>query len=178
MKVENLTHWRTDHLRAFVVRVAAEELDPEVRRHYRVVFGYNRQRGKGGGVSGYAYYGGRTAHVNVPSDEVDRVNLAHTIAHEMAHSRGMRHRAMRGSRRYTYAEGWRGFYSWAEAMPLERKALPPSLTVNDRARRKHMTAEFAAARWRRKANLAKTMLRKWERRLRRLKARIKRMEAS
>jgi hypothetical protein len=163
VRIDNHTHWRTDHLRAFAVRVAQEELDPGKRRRFVLTVTYGH---RGPGVSGSASYNSVQATICVGSDEVDKANLAHTIAHEMAHTRGMRHPAMRGSRRYSYVEGWQNFYSWANELPLERKLKPV------RPAKKTTDVDGMVAKWHRRLKLARTMLRKWERRQRRLRARI------
>jgi hypothetical protein len=177
LRIENLTHWRTDHLRALVARVAQEELDPKKRRTYKVVVGYNRGRGRGGYSSGHAMYHGSTAYVNVPTDVVDRVDFVHTVAHEIAHSRGMHHRMMSGSRRYNRVPEYREFYSWAAELPLERQVAP----VKTRAKRLEVasaSADKMVAKWTRRLKLAKTMLHKWERRRGRLVTRIGKEDAT
>ena len=161
MRVQNATHWRTDHLRAIITRVAQDELDPERRRRYVVKVGYNHSRNTGGSCSGHAAYHGRVACVNVPSDTVDAVDFAHVVAHEMAHSRGMKHVAMRGSRRYNRIEGWRDYYSWAAALLIERKPERARPTRNDRRALRLSHAETMLARWERKAKAATRRAARW-----------------
>ncbi len=163
MKVDNRTHWRTDHLRAFLSRVAADELEPQKRKRLRVEVRYNRQRDRGY-CSGEAVVGGCWIKVMVPSQVVDRVDLAGVIAHEMAHARGMGHDRMRGCGRYRRVEGHRERYAWAESLPLERKprAAAPSLEERRAGRREH--ALSMVRKWEAKRRLATTKLRLWTRR--------------
>ena len=53
MRIENQTKWRSDHLRAFVRRVATDHLDANHRKELVVRFVNARTRG----VSGFAFYG-------------------------------------------------------------------------------------------------------------------------
>jgi hypothetical protein len=54
----------------------------------------------------------------------DKVELAYVIGHELAHTRGMRHDAMRNHPCYRRTSGrYREIYAWAEQLPLEVK--PP-----------------------------------------------------
>ena len=162
MRIVNATAWRTDHLRAIIRRIASDELDAERRRRYVVKIGYNRGVGRGGYSSGHAAYHGTVAHVNVPSDVVDQVDFAHTVAHEMAHSRGMRHAQMRVSRRYSRnVEGWRDYYSWAARLPIERKLVKAAPTHDDRRARRLAHAEAMLARWETKAKTASRRAARW-----------------
>ncbi len=164
MRIENRTHWRTDHLRAFLYRVGKEELEASTRKALRVTVSYNRQRDRGS-CSGWAVLGALRIKILVPSLRVDKVDLAHTIAHEMAHARGVGHRGMTGAKRYQRVDGHRDFYSWAESFPLEKKQDPPRLSAQARAEKRREHLRRLIARWERREKLAKTMLRKWRRRL-------------
>jgi len=121
MRITNNTHWNTAQLRAFVVRVAADELEPHQRKKLRVTIGYNRQRSEGW-CSGWAYLRSLAITVNVPSQVVNRIDLAHVIAHEMAHSRGVTHQDMGKSPHYRRTPGHLEIYAWAADLPLEKKA--------------------------------------------------------
>lgn len=162
MKIANTTHWRGDQILAIARRVADHELEPRHRKHYTIRVKYGR---RGAGVSGRAPLGGYWCSINVGSDSIDTVNLAHTLGHEMAHSRGVTHAQMRGSTRYTYAAGWRDVYAWAKDLPVERKPVKPkpSPEAKREARLAHLAAQVE--RWRRREKLARTKLRLWTRRL-------------
>jgi len=120
MKIENRTHWDTAHLTAFIKRVAAEELDPARRKALKVNFQYNRQTDNGS-CSGRASCPGHHAIIMLPRKTVDRIDLAHVIAHELAHTRGMEHRQMTNNPTYNRVGNWREIYAWAEGLSLDRK---------------------------------------------------------
>lgn len=78
MRLDNRTHWRNDHILAFVRRVAEVELDAAQRKTMTVRVRYGR---RGASTSGHAPYYGRRIQVMVGSDAIDRTDFAHTIAH-------------------------------------------------------------------------------------------------
>ena len=121
MKIINRTHWRTDHLRAFLSRVAETELTAGRRKRLTIELKYNRQKDRGL-CSGHAQCPGDRMTVMVPSLLVNKVDLAMVIAHEMAHTRGVRHAAMRGNPAYRRVHPrTESIYSWAVDQPLEMK---------------------------------------------------------
>lgn len=164
MKVENYTHWRTDHLRGFVTRIAQDELEPAQRKRLRVVVKYNRQKDRGF-CSGRAVLGGSWMKVMVPSQVVDRVDLAKVIAHEMAHTRGMRHDQMRGCATYRRVDGYREKYAWATTLPLERKPKPTRPSADDRRAARLAHAQEMLKAWESRKKLATTKVRYWTRRV-------------
>lgn len=170
MKIINDTRWRTDHLRAFVRQVAADELDVAQRRHLTVTFRIKIRKGwrrSSGSVSGQASIGGFWARIDLPSgDVIDRKNLAHLIAHEFAHVRGMTHKEMRQSPRYTWVEGWGAVVSWAESLPLELVATKPRPTVDDRRSQRLEHARLMLIRWEHRAKAATGRVRRWRNRVR------------
>jgi hypothetical protein len=96
---------------------------------------------------------------------IDKRVFASVLLHEMAHTRGMKHGDMRGSTKFTWAEGWEQHVLWADDLPLE-KAEPkakPNKAVEQRAK-----IEASVKRWRTRVKRDTTILHKWERRLRRL----------
>lgn len=129
MRIENLTKWKTAHLKAFVSRVAAVELTPEQRRKLKVEIVYNRAGKNQSYVSGCAYLRSNWMRVRVGAHQIDRINLAHTIAHEMAHTRGMQHSQMSGNPEYSRVGNWREVYAWADELPLETNAPKPKPDV-------------------------------------------------
>src|SRR5713101_4536608 len=89
--IANKTHWQTKQLRAFVVRIA-QDIFGDDKRPLHVTFKYNRQ--VRGCVTGWAYYQSGASRIMVPSQAVDKIDLAHTIAHKFGHNKGLRHRDM------------------------------------------------------------------------------------
>jgi len=123
MKIENKTKWRTDQLRAIIQRLAVEELDVEKRKKLKVEIVYLRPNAR---TCGLATVDGHWMRLYLPREgEVDKIELAHTIAHEMGHLRGMQHHQMRLSPVYSRVGEWRELFAWAEAMPVERQAPKP-----------------------------------------------------
>ena len=161
MKITNRTHWQTAQLRAIISRVAQDELDPPHRKRLRAEVTYNKARGQGGCCSGWAPYHGNFVRLMVPSDTVDRVDFAHLVAHEMAHSRGLHHRDMKTRRYSRKAEGWREYYAWAAELPLERKALKAKPAPMERSTAKLVHALAQLRRWESKVKRASTGARKW-----------------
>jgi hypothetical protein len=158
MRIDNATHWRSDQIRALALKVAETELDPGRVKGFTVRVRYGH---RGPSTSGHAMYHSRSCQVNVGSDQIDVVNMAHTLAHEMAHTRGLRHRAMRGSIRYRYVTGWREFYAWAKEFPIEQRAEPVTPTVVEKRERRVQHAERMAVTWERKARLATARAKRW-----------------
>jgi hypothetical protein len=159
MKIINRTHWRTDHLRAFVSRVAKDELDPAKRKVMKVYVEYTRGST---GSSGCAPYNGNWLKVRLCSGaggrQPDKVDLAGTLAHEMAHTRGMRHWQMQGNR-YSRGDAYRARYAWAQDLPLERKPVRRKAPVDVQAQR-HKRVLESLKRWQTKLKRAETALKK------------------
>jgi len=127
MRIEltNKTHWRDDHIRAFLAKGMKDER-PDLCKHrappMRVTVTYTRPRHElHHGSSGYAYYRSRTMTVRLPKENPDKVDFAHVIAHELAHTRGLTHDRMNSCATYGRVGRWRELYAWAEALPLEFK---------------------------------------------------------
>ena len=103
-------------------------------------------------------------------NEVDKPWFACVVAHEMAHARGMRHRQMCGSPRYT----WRGVkpggttfrevYAWANDYPVEVKQ--PKVKVEPPAEvvvmKEYERAKAKAGEWSRKLATARRKAREWK----------------
>lgn len=158
MKIDNVTHWRSDQIRALALKIAEAELDPGRVQGFTVRVRYGS---RGAGVSGHAWYHSRVCQVNVGSDQIDVVNLAQALAHEMAHTRGLKHAAMRGSVKYRYVPGWREYYAWANDYPIEKRAAPVAPTLDEKRARRLKHAESMAATWERKAKLAAARAKRW-----------------
>jgi len=179
MKVVNETHWRTDHLRRFLYAVGREELEPEdLRRlHVRVIYGRGRHY-RYGSTGGYAWYNSTQMVLKMPQEIVisyTRRSLAMTIAHEMAHCRGMQHRDMRDSPRYSFVDGWWERYAWANDLPLEKKApkkKKPRLTGEALAAERAEHFRGLLAQWETRAKRAATAIKKYRAKIRYYERRV------
>jgi hypothetical protein len=170
MRIDNRTHWRTDQIKALIQAVAENETDAEHRKHLRVIVDYITKRG-GCYNLGRAYIGtplkpAHTMWIKLPrarhGDRPDLVRLAHTIAHEIGHLKGIPHREMWKTKRYGYVEGWRESYAWASNYSIEEQAAPPKVRVMaDKLTR----AQAMAEKWQSKVKRATTILKKWQRRV-------------
>ena len=166
MRVVNHTRWRTNHLRAFLTRVAQAELTPAQRQLLRVEIKYNRQKDRGS-CSGHAQCPGNRMCVMVPSVTVDKVDLAMVIAHEMAHTHGLSHPSMRGNPAYRrLPPRTQAIYSWASDLPLEPKPKAMPRTPAQKNEEKLTKVIRMVQKWERRAKLTKTILTKWRRKQR------------
>lgn len=161
MRIINETHWRTDHLRAFISRVAQDELNPKQRKRLVITVVYTR--GRHHSSSGYAYYHSNIARVRLPSEGPDKIDFAHVIAHELAHTRGMKHRAMTGDPRYDRMPRTREIYAWAADLPLEKKVVAPKQRPGHEEKLAHaqQMLNLNASKMKRYATICK----KWRRRV-------------
>ncbi len=146
MHLHNTTQYKGTDLRRLFAAVAARELDPEHVRRLRIMVKPGHKRGQGDGVWGHAGIGRR-----IPMPSGSRLALgtitlylsqaqppepwqvAWTFAHEVAHARGLSHRDMRESARWTWSgtsmAAVRAYYAWVtpEAFPVRLK--PPVVKV-------------------------------------------------
>jgi len=158
VKIKNETHWNTAHLRAFITRVAQEETEPARRKHLAVAVSYG---GRSTGVSGRAACPGYWAKIFVSSVTIDRQDLAHTIRHELAHTRGLGHALMRDSVRYRRVGEWRELEAWALALPLDKVTPKARPTLDERRAKKLVHAERMLSRWEHKAKTAAQRVKRW-----------------
>ena len=167
MRIINETSYRTDQLRALIVRVAQDELSAHQKKILRVKVVYARA---GQRKLGHAFYGTVYSQVLSMTLYLDRDcahehlrKLALIIAHEMAHCRGMRHREMRGNR-YHWVDGWAERYAYAQSFPLEQQVKPSVMKPGDAE--KHAHALTMMQQWTSRAKKASTLLKKWARKAR------------
>ena len=162
MKIKNETHWRTKDLRAFATRVARLELKPDHAKRYTVHVNYG---GRGESCSGHAYCNSNACYVHVSSVSIDRIDFAYVLAHEMAHSRGLRHKDINGLSRYDRVGKYRERYAWADNLPLEKKIAKPKKTTAEKADLKIVNCFEKINTWGTKAKRANNAIRKWKRKL-------------
>jgi hypothetical protein len=120
MKIKNETRWRTDQLRRIIIRIAREELSPEKRKALVIRIAYRGKRSPTGWTTGNAYVGGWYMTIFLNAHIVNRPDFALTVAHEMAHIRGLHHKQMNGRRSYDHrVAGAYEMYAWANEYPVE-----------------------------------------------------------
>jgi hypothetical protein len=158
MRVVNNTKWKTAHLHAFLQRCANIELSGKTKEQIVINVKYNRQ--VNGGCSGYFHLGAIAPVVTImlPSQTVDKVDLASVAVHEFGHARGLLHGQMRGAPRYRRVGNWRDIYSWANELPLEKKEgkKKQRVTTQDRLTK----IQVCVAQWETKLKRAQTYLKK------------------
>ena len=164
MKIQliNKTHYRDDHIRAFLARGIKEErsdLCKHGARAMKVYVVYTRRAT----TSGCAYLNSHWMKVRLPKQNPDRVSFAHTIFHELAHTRGLTHDRMKCAT-YGYVNGWRERYAWANELPLERKPAKLKVRPAPDAKLEHCKRMLKAATTREKR--ATTLRKKWEAKVR------------
>lgn len=162
MKLTNKTKWRTADLLAFFRRVAKDELDPAHFKRLHATVVYTRGGPNRGYSSGHAYLRSNTMTLRVSAHEVDKVDMAHVIAHEMAHCRGLEHGAAMNSPRYRRVPGMRERYAWAEELPLRDTTVKaPRVTGHAADAAKLAAARAKVAAWDRKIKASETRRKGW-----------------
>lgn len=171
MKIDlhNKTHWRDDHIREFLKRGIREERPDLCKRGAPAIIVhivYTRPDGsKSGYSSGCARVKQNWMKVRLPKNIApDRIDFAHVIAHELAHTRGMSDEyVMRHSARYGRFGSWRTIYGYAEQLPLDRKDARRSKRPAPDAKATHAASMLRKALTRERR--AVTIRKRWERRL-------------
>jgi hypothetical protein len=180
VKIVNSTHWRTDHLRAFISRLVKEELcdRPQAQKILTVYVKYTRPGPRraainpdeawangeywkhGGYSSGCATIGGFRMTIRLPKNHIpDKIDFAAVLGHELAHVRGLRHRDMRGAARYNRIGNWREIYAWGNELPLEIEPPKPKPNRASKAVEREKSARRSLEKWQRRLKLAKTKVR-------------------
>lgn len=167
MKIKNTTHYRTDDLRKLIQRIALDELDGLQRRRL-IVYAQYRTAGRG---NGEAFLRDNRIWLYLykkpEGGALDAQQVAHTIAHEMAHTRGMEHADMKNTR-YSYDGDWRAEYAWAleyEIRARDPKPKPDAKTLTYERARKNL------ANWQTKLKRAQTYIKKYAQQVKRYEAR-------
>jgi predicted SprT family Zn-dependent metalloprotease len=167
MKITNTTKWQTTQIRAIVSAVMKRSPDHIKRKlivdqyrkklHVKVV--YNRQVDQGS-CSGHAWFHSWSLTLKLPSQVVDRVDMAMVIAHELAHTLGYKHQDMTGVALWNRTGNWRELYCWADELPLEKMAPKRKPKGTDLQLIRYQRLLASQARWETKAKRAKTALTK------------------
>lgn len=170
MKLVNKTNLDTKQLKAFIRRVAkAEFFDPADIKKLQVRAIHRRRSSSWADnqVSGYAYYGVPKMTLKFVKDIMpDKVQMAKTTAHELAHTQNVRHGSAMRNNRYGWKPGWRDTWAWAAELPLTLKPPVEKPCKNKVALSKLSHCLSMSILWGRKVHLAKTKQRKWEKKAR------------
>jgi hypothetical protein len=165
MKLVNKTNLDTKQLKTFIRRVAESELfsPADIRKlQVRAIHRRRSSQWADNQVSGYAYYGVPKMTLKFVKDILpDKIQMAKTTAHELAHTQNVRHSAMRNNR-YGWKPGWRDTWEWAEQLPLTLKPLVEKPSRDRKILAKLTHSLKMAVSWGRKISLAKTKQKKWE----------------
>lgn len=172
MKINNKTNWNTKQLGALIRKVAeheqmtAEEMD---KLHVIVKYRKRSSNWRDNQSRGWARYSGTYMCLSVVKGvEVDKVDMAHTIAHELAHCQGVHHsKAMRGPR-YGWAKGYRDVWAWAADFPLTMNAdsVKEKPKGVDLAVKKLEHCQAQVLVWQKKMKMAQTKMKKWNAKVR------------
>ncbi len=170
MRIVNSTHWKTQDISRLIYRVAQDELDRGQLKRARVKVKYVRVNGH----LGWCTYGTSlrpqvwmTLAMPRPGKQVDPVELAAVIGHELGHSKGLKHSDMRNAR-YGWIDGWRERYAYAAEFSIGEKPvvwLSYEEKLIQRRTQAVAKAQKMVRKWETAAKRADTMLRKWKARL-------------
>jgi len=120
IKIKNETAWRTDHIRRFIIRCANDVLTDN--RELSILVIYRKGLEPKDQSAGYAWYNSGAVVLKLPrGDQIDKVQFAKLVGHELGHCRGIRHRAMKGNPAFSYQGDYRRYYAWANDLPLEKR---------------------------------------------------------
>jgi hypothetical protein len=169
MHVRNKTNYLTRDLAAIIRRVAQDEFDAA---HIRWIVVDVRYRRANSHTNGYAIYGTGEApagwvelRLEREPASIDKIKLAHTVAHEFAHNKGLRHHEMI-SPRYGFVDGWRDLYAWAAEMPLRLKPEKAEPGPEAKIEKALLHAKDKVVCVQRRQKRLNTVLRRWTRRAR------------
>jgi hypothetical protein len=166
IKLTNKTHWRDDHIRAFIQRAARDERPDLCKRGapaLKVTVVYTR--GGSQGSSGCATYHSNWLKVRLPKHGLpDKIDFAHVIYHELAHTRGLRHNRMNSCATYGRVGNYRILYAWANELPLDVKLKQTKARPTVDIKLAHCQKMLKAAMTREKR--ATTLRKKWEKKVR------------
>jgi hypothetical protein len=169
MKIVNKTLWQTAHIKAIIYRVAYDEQVSLKDALFTIKYRRQSKNWKFNYAGGYALYGMPprvTLSLPEPQFGCDHAELAHVIAHELAHSQNCKHRGMKKTSIYDWAGCWKEHFAWAHEMPLEkqepiRKPIPTKTAV---ILKKLDHANAKMIEWNARVKKAQSAYKRWVRR--------------
>ncbi len=125
MRLINKTNLNTMKLKSFVRQIALFEKMTSQDIKKLVINAIHRRKGKNWKdeyVTGYAYYGKPVMCLKFVKDVMpDKVQMAKTVAHELAHTQGVYHGKAMNNSQYGWKKGWQEYWAWANELPLEMR---------------------------------------------------------
>lgn len=175
MRLINQTDWCSKDLTRLIFRIAKDELNSGQMKSAQIKIVYRRANSR---TIGRCTIGSPLCpRVNMllllprTPDKLDMAELAHLIAHELGHAKGLNHKDMKNIR-HGYVEGWREFYAWSldpQWIPKFLPAMKP--TIEEKKEQKRLAdvakAQAMVSKWITVHKRAETMLKKWRGKLRR-----------
>lgn len=177
IEIKNETDWDTRHLRAFAVRAAAMVFAEKEKRgktlhvHFKSARLSDLRRAIESfhGCSGVANLYGTWCEIRIPVENINKVDLAHVLAHEFGHNKGLTHQDMAGSPIYggrgvvRGGESQQRLFAWANTLPLAKKTKPVKTPIApaDLASKKLAQVQARIKGWERRAKRAATALKKY-----------------
>jgi hypothetical protein len=188
VKIINRTELRKIDLRRIAVR-AVRQIEDLIEGSKFDLWGplrieFREAAPRGDKCWGRAHIGGRSCWVNAYApfnhyrqrggrprtlDDSDKIELAHIIAHEVAHCAGMEHSDMKECyRELTWGGNWDTKFEWAAAMPLgfiepRKRVQKTGLAL---AEERHARAIAKVKEWESKKRRAAKLEKKWRDKIR------------
>lgn len=157
MKVENKTAYRTEDLRRFF-GACVRHMGASPQTRIKVV--YRRESQKL--CSGWATLGGTRIHLRLPRPgNLSLIDLAYVLEHEVSHNLGVEHKDMDRECYNCHPSSTDQLPTWAAGLAIAVNEPKPKPTMDDRIARRAEKARRMLERWERKLKLSKTMRRKW-----------------
>ena len=175
MKIKNKTNILTRNLKTFLVKACEKELlGPDYTSRLYAIFRYRRRtyRREDDCPGGYGWYEYPQIEITLVKDVLpDKRKLAKVISHELAHTQGVKHRAMQNTT-YGWHQGWEQNYLWADALELTTYMPTTAPAAVDQDVLKLKNARTQAKSWERKLKLAKTFSQKWKEKVKHYEAKV------
>ena len=173
MRIINKTKWNTKDIVRLIRRVAQDELDTGQLRYARIKIKHGKSRRvELPGYGGCCVYGSMispnvwmTIELPLKATEIDSVLVAKIIAHELGHSKGIRHRDMHNVR-YGWTPGWREYHAYGLQYPIRLKPVKTKPDKIDVLQKKRDRAASMVSKYETRIKRHTTILRRWQKQAR------------